>query len=382
MRRMRRAKLKRAEKSGSSASNGAGGSANIGLNNGVENPAVAGTDFMLSIVEAHQPRKNGNVIKMDSGLKAQQELEKIEEQITRLQALQGQNAETVRQIQQLHERVNDLRREVASHLNAWERTELARHPQRPYTLDYIERIFTNWSEIHGDRGFRDDPAIVCGMARFHGEEIIVIGQQKARDAKQRVYRNFGMPHPEGYRKALRVMKIAEKFKRPIFTLVDTDGAYPGLHAEERGQGEAIARNLLEMARLEVPIIATVIGVGGSGGALAIAVADRVLMMENSVYSVISPEGCASIMWRDASKKGLAAEAMKITAKDLSELGCIDDIIPEPAGGAHTDHAQAAALLDAALRRHLAAVRQVPVAELLEARYQKFRHMAQFFQVEA
>ena len=220
----------------------------------------------------------------------------------------------------MHERVNDLRREISSHLNAWERTELARHPQRPYTLDYVERIFTDWSEIHGDRGFRDDPAIVCGMARFHGEEVIVVGQQKARDAKQRVYRNFGMPHPEGYRKALRVMKIAEKFKRPIFTFVDTDGAYPGLHAEERGQGEAIARNLLEMARLEVPIVATVIGVGGSGGALAIAVADRVLMMENSVYSVISPEGCASIMWRDASKKDLAAEAMKITAKDLKRTG--------------------------------------------------------------
>ena len=306
-----------------------------------ENAAIAGADFMLSMVEAHHTRKNGNVIKMDSGLKAQQELEKIEEQITRLQALEGQNAETLRQIQQLHERVDDLRREISSHLNAWERTELARHPQRPYTLDYVERIFTDWSEIHGDRGFRDDPAIVCGMARFHGEEVVIVGQQKARDAKQRVYRNFGMPHPEGYRKALRVMRIAEKFKRPIFTFVDTDGAYPGLHAEERGQGEAIARNLLEMARLEVPIIATVIGVGGSGGALAIAVADRVLMMENSVYSVISPEGCASIMWRDASKKGLAAEAMKITAKDLSELGCIDAIIPEPAGGAHTDHAQAA-----------------------------------------
>ena len=220
------------------------------------------------------------------------------------------------------------------------------------------------------------------MARFHGEEVVIVGQQKARDAKQRVYRNFGMPHPEGYRKALRVMKIAEKFKRPIFTFVDTDGAYPGLHAEERGQGEAIARNLLEMARLEVPIIATVIGVGGSGGALAIAVADRVLMMENSVYSVISPEGCASIMWRDASKKDLAAEAMKITAKDLNELGCIDGIIPEPPGGAHTDHARAAELLDAALQKHLAEIKTLPVRELLDTRYKKFRNMAQFFQVEA
>jgi acetyl-CoA carboxylase carboxyl transferase subunit alpha len=371
---MRRVKIKpRKDKSDKPVANNA---------NGAESDPVTGTDFMLSMVETHRTRKSGNVIKMDSALKAQQELGKIEEQITRLQGVEGQNAEALRQIEALNARVNDLRREISSHLNAWERTELARHPQRPYTLDYIERIFTDWSEIHGDRGFRDDPAIVCGMARFHGEEVVIVGQQKARDAKQRVYRNFGMPHPEGYRKALRVMKIAEKFKRPIFTFVDTDGAYPGLHAEERGQGEAIARNLLEMARLEVPIVATVIGVGGSGGALAIAVADRVLMMENSVYSVISPEGCASIMWRDASKKDLAAEAMKITAKDLNELGCIDGIIPEPPGGAHSDHAQAAELLDASLQQHLGALRSVPVGELLETRYKKFRDMAQFFQVEA
>jgi acetyl-CoA carboxylase carboxyl transferase subunit alpha len=371
---MRRIRTKRAGKSDAVAQNGA--------RQAGENAAVASADFMLSIVEAHHTRGNGNVIKMDSGLKAQQELEKIEQQITKLQTLEGQSAETLRQIQQLHDRVDGLRREISSHLNAWERTELARHPQRPYTLDYVERIFTDWSEIHGDRGFRDDPAIVCGMARFHGDEVIVIGQQKARDAKQRVYRNFGMAHPEGYRKALRVMRIAEKFRRPILTFVDTDGAYPGLHAEERGQGEAIARNLLEMARLEVPVIATVIGVGGSGGALAIAVADRVLMMENAVYSVISPEGCASIMWRDTSKKDLAAEAMKITAKDLSELGCIDAIIPEPAGGAHTDHAQAAELLDRALQAELAKLKRLPVGELLETRYKKFRNMAQFFQVEA
>ncbi len=350
--------------------------------NGAGNPAVTGTEFLLSMVEAHHTRRNGNVLKMDSAPKAQQELLKIEQQIERLKSIKGQNDKIRRQIEQLHDRVNDLRREVSAQLDAWQRTELARHPQRPYTLDYVERLFTGWSEIRGDRSFRDDPAIVCGMARFHGEEVIVVGQQKARDAKQRVYRNFGMPHPEGYRKALRVMKIAEKFKRPILTFVDTDGAYPGLHAEERGQGEAIARNLLEMARLEVPIIATVIGVGGSGGALAIAVADRVLMMENAVYSVISPEGCASIMWRDASKKHLAAEAMKITAKDLSELGCIDDVVPEPPGGAHTDHAQAAELLDTALRKHLAGIKALPVSDLLESRYQKFRNMAQFFQVEA
>jgi len=337
---------------------------------------------MLSMVEAHHTRKNGNVTKMDSGLKAQQELEKIKDQISRLQALEGQSAETLRQIQLLNERVDGIRREISSNLNAWERTELARHPQRPYTMDYVERVFSDWSEVHGDRGFRDDPAIVCGMARFHGQEVLLVGQQKARDAKQRVYRNFGMPHPEGYRKSMRVMKIAEKFKRPIFTFVDTDGAYPGLHAEERGQGEAIARNLLEMARLKVPVIATVIGVGGSGGALAIAVADRVLMMENSIYSVISPEGCASIMWRDASKKVLAAEAMKITAKDMIELGCVDALIPEPPGGAHTNHAQAAEMLDAALLQHLTELKSMPLADMLEARYQKFRKMAQFFQVEA
>src|SRR6201984_93507 len=367
---MRRAKIKRAVKS------------NRGGGNGAVSAAFTGTDFMLSIVEEHHTRKNGNVTKMESGLKAQQELTKIEGQITRLQAQEGQNAETLRKIEQLNERVNDLRREISSHLNAWERTELARHPQRPYTLDYVERIFTDWREIHGDRVFVDDPAIVCGMARFHGEEVIIVGQQKARDAKQRVYRNFGMPHPEGYRKALRVMKIAEKFKRPIFTFVDTDGAYPGLHAEERGQGEAIARNLLEMARLEVPILTTVIGVGGSGGALAIAVADRVLMMENSIYSVISPEGCAAIMWRDATKKELAAEAMRITATDLSELGCIDDIVPEPEGGAHRDYEAAANLLDVSLQKHFAELKKIQPADLIASRYNKFRSIAQFFKTES
>ncbi len=230
---MRRAKIKRAERP----------------KPGAAHPAVAGTDLLLSIVEIHNRPGNGNVIKMDSGSRAQQELDKIEEQIARLQALEGQSDETRRHIQQLHDRLEDLRTELSPRVDAWERTNLARHPQRPYTLDYVERIFTDWSEIHGDRGFRDDPAIVCGMATFHGEQVVVIGQQKARDAKQRVYRNFGMPHPEGYRKAIRVMKIAEKFGRPVFTFVDTDGAYPGLHAEERGQGEAIARNLLEMSRL-------------------------------------------------------------------------------------------------------------------------------------
>ncbi|MBI3475797.1 MAG: acetyl-CoA carboxylase carboxyltransferase subunit alpha [Acidobacteria bacterium] len=319
---------------------------------------------------------------MDSGLKAQQELSKIEQQIERLQALEGQNEETRRQVQQLHDRVNDLRREVSSHLNPWERAEMARHPQRPYTLDYIERMFTDFSEIHGDRGFADDPAIVCGMARFHGEEVLIVGHQKARDTKQKVYRNFGMPNPEGYRKALRAMQIAAKFHRPIFTFVDTPGAYPGLGAEERGQAEAIAYNLREMVRLEVPIVTTITGEGGSGGALAIAVADRVLMMENSIYSVISPEGCASIMWRDPSKRNIAAAAMKITPNDLTDLGIIDGIVTEPPGGAHTDHAQAADLLDAVLQQKLTELKRLSVTDLLNARYAKFRNMAQFYQVEA
>jgi len=312
---------------------------------------------------------------------AQQELQEIERQVAVIEASAGQNEETRRQLAQLQERVHTLRAEMKALPSAWQKTELARHPQRPQTLDYIERLFTDWSDIHGDRGFGDDPAVICGMARFHGEEILVVGTQKGRDMKQRVHRNFGTPHPEGYRKALRVMQVAEKFRRPIFTLVDTDGAYPGIHAEERGQAEAIAHNLREMAGLAVPIIATVIGVGGSGGALAIAVADRVLMMENSIYSVISPEGCAAIMWRDSTKKELAAEAMRITATDLSELGCIDDIVPEPEGGAHRDYEAAANLLDVSLQKHFAELKRIPPTDLIESRYNKFRTIAQFFKTE-
>ncbi len=314
--------------------------------------------------------------------KAQQELEQIEQQVALIEAAAGQSEETRRQLTVLHDRIHILREEMKGAQTAWQKTELARHPQRPQTLDYIERVFTDFSEIHGDRSFGDDPAIICGMARFHGEEVLIVGTQKGRDMKQRVYRNFGTPHPEGYRKSLRVMQVAEKFRRPIFTLVDTDGAYPGIHAEERGQAEAIAYNLREMARLEVPIIATVIGVGGSGGALAIAVADRVLMMENSIYSVISPEGCAAIMWRDATKKELAAEAMRITAPDLAELGCIDDIVPEPEGGAHRDHEAAANLLDVSLQKHFSALKKLPPADLVVSRYNKFRTIAQFYKADS
>jgi len=343
---------------------------------------VVSADFLLSMVETHWTARNRDASKMESGLRAQQELKKIEQQIAQLESAAGQDEETRHEIQQLHRRVDALRREVSAHLSAWEKTELARHPQRPYTLDYVERIFTDWSEIHGDRGFGDDPAIVCGMARFHGEDVMIVGHQKARDTKQKVYRNFGMPNPEGYRKALRAMQMAAKFRRPVFTFVDTPGAYPGLGAEERGQAEAIARNLREMARLEIPIITVITGEGGSGGALAIAIADRVLMMENAIYSVISPEGCASIMWRDAMKKDLAAQALKITAKDLGDLGCIDGVVAEPEGGTHTDHEASAALLDAALQKHYAELKRIPVPELVASRYNKFRNMAQCFRVGA
>src|SRR5476651_1645106 len=272
------------------------------------------------------------------------------------------------EVARLREKSVELTRKIFSDLGAWQIAQLARHPRRPYTLDYIKHIFTDFDELAGDRAYADDKAIVGGLARLGERAVMIIGHQKGRETKEKIRRNFGMPAPEGYRKALRLMEMAERFKLPIITFVDTPGAFPGIGAEERGQAEAIARNLREMARLTVPIIVVVTGEGGSGGALAIAVGDRVLMLENAVYSVISPEGCASIMWRDASKKDLAAEAMKITAKDLNELGCIDGIIPEPPGGAHSDHAMAADLLDAGLQHHLGAVRKMPVGELLETRY--------------
>jgi acetyl-CoA carboxylase carboxyl transferase subunit alpha len=343
--------------------------------------ALNGADLLLSMVETQWAAKNGDGRKMESQLRAQQELEKIEQQLNKLESLPGQNEAARQQIQQLQARVHTLRNQVSVNLDAWRRAELARHPQRPHTMDYIMRIFTDWSEIHGDRGFGDDTAMVCGMARFHGQEVMVVGTEKGRDTKQRMYRNFGLPNPEGYRKALRVMKIAEKFSRPVITLVDVTGANPGLGAEERGQAEAIARNLREMARLRVPIITAINGEGGSGGALAIAVADRVLMMENAIYSVISPEGCASIMWRDASKKELAAQALHITARDLMELGCVDAIVSEPEGGAQTDYDAAAALLEAAIQKHLAELQSKSIAELVASRYNKFRNMAQFYRVQ-
>jgi acetyl-CoA carboxylase carboxyl transferase subunit alpha len=262
--------------------------------------------------------------------------------------------------------------------SAWDRIERARHPQRPYPMDFIERIFTDFSEIHGDRAYGDDEAVACGMARLNGEEVLVIGNRKGGSTKERVKRNFGMPNPEGYRKALRAMRIAEKFSRPIISLIDLPGAYPGLGAEERGQAEAIARNILEMSRLRVPTISVISGEGGSGGALALAVSDRVLILENALYFVITPESCAAIMWRDANQKQLAADAMRISAPEVAKLGCVDEIISEPPDGAHTDHEVGAGLLGTALTRHLAELKSMSIDELVAARQRKFRNIAQFY----
>jgi acetyl-CoA carboxylase carboxyl transferase subunit alpha len=262
-------------------------------------------------------------------------------------------------------------------LTAFERVQLARHADRPYTLDLIERLFEDFVELHGDKRFAEDPAIICGLARFHGLPVIVVGHQKGRDTKQRSYRNFGMPKPEGYRKALRVMKLGEKFGRPIFTFIDTPGAYPGIDAEERGQAEAIAFNLREMAKIKVPIIVTVIGEGGSGGALAIGVGDQVLMLENATYSVITPEGCAAILYKDSSQADRAAEGLRLTAQHLHEEGIVDKIIPEPEGGAHNDYDQTARFLDAALTERLAEAVSCSQEERLSRRYHKLRHFGRW-----
>ena len=260
---------------------------------------------------------------------------------------------------------------------AFERVQLARHANRPYTLDLIERLFEDFVELHGDKRFAEDPAIVCGLARFHGLPVVVVGHQKGRDTKQRSYRNFGMPKPEGYRKALRVMKLGEKFGRPIFTFIDTPGAYPGIDAEERGQAEAIAYNLREMAKIKVPIIVTVIGEGGSGGALAIGIGDQVLMLENATYSVISPEGCAAILWKDSSQADRAAEGLRLTAQHLHDEGIVDKIIPEPEGGAHNDYDQTARFLDSALSERLAEAVSCSQEDRLSRRYSKLRHFGRW-----
>jgi len=276
------------------------------------------------------------------------------------------------EIAKLDKKIGKIRKEIFSNLTRWQITQLARHPNRPYMLDYVNHCFKNFLEIHGDRAFRDDPPVVCGFAELEGEKVLIIGQQKGRNTTEKIRRNFGMANPEGYRKALRVMKLAEKFRLPVITFIDTPGAFPGIGAEERGQSEAIARNLLEMARLQTPILVAVLGEGGSGGALALGVGDEILMMEYAIYSVISPEGCASILWRDTARAETAAEMMKITATDLKKFGVVDRIVPEPLGGAHRDHKASADALKIAMVETLSALRSLSLAQLLDRRYAKFR----------
>ncbi len=290
----------------------------------------------------------------------------------------GESIELTREIESLEKKLDKLTQEIYSGLTRWQRVQLARHPKRPYTLDYVQHMTDGFLELHGDRGFADDKAVVCGPANFRGRKIMVIGQQKGRDTKQKLYRNFGMMHPEGYRKALRFMRLAEKFGLPIMIFVDTPGAYPGVGAEQRGQAEAIAFNIKEMARIEVPIIISIIGEGASGGALGIGVGDVVLMLENAWYSVISPEGCAAILWRDAAKAPDAAEALKLTAPDLIELGIVDKIVPEPPGGAHRDHKGAAGILADEIEANLNKLLELPKDDLLDNRLEKFRAMGVFY----
>lgn len=281
------------------------------------------------------------------------------------------------EIIRLQKRSDELTASIFSSLSTWQYSQVARHPQRPYTLDYIERIFSDFEELHGDRSFADDPALVCGIGRLEGVPVAIIGHQKGRDTNDRIYRNYGMARPEGYRKALRIMKLAERFKLPVLTFIDTPGAYPGIDAEERGQSEAIARNLITMTTLKTPIIATVIGEGGSGGALAIGVADKLFMMEYSTYSVISPEGCASILWKNADKAEEAAEAMKITAKNLQELGLIDEIIGEPLGAAHRDYDKTAEMLKNSLVRAVNELVSVNIDDLVDTRQARIRQYGCF-----
>lgn len=303
----------------------------------------------------------------------------LENKIQELTAFSSDTVDLKTEVAKLEKKAEKMREEIFSGLSRWQTAQVARHSNRPFALDYINLIFTDFIELHGDRNFGDDHAIVGGLARLDGEPVMVIGHQKGRDTKEKVFRNFGMPHPEGYRKALRLMEMAERFKLPIITLVDTPGAFPGIGAEERGQAEAIARNLRDMSRLSVPIIVTVTGEGGSGGALGIAVGDRILMLEFSIYSVISPEGCAAILWSDGTRGADAAEALKLTAGDIKGLEVIDEIVKEPLGGAHRDHKETAQNLHEALTRNLRELRDVPTERLVEERYQKFRKMSKFME---
>jgi acetyl-CoA carboxylase carboxyl transferase subunit alpha len=310
------------------------------------------------------------------------EIAELEQQIRSLQELADQhNLAVGDEIGQLEAKLARLKEEAYRGLSPVQRVQLARHPKRPYTLDYIAHGFTDFTQLHGDRAYRDDQAIVGGWARLEGRTVMVVGHQKGRDMKENLRRNFGMPHPEGYRKALRLMQMAEKFGHPVVTLIDTPGAYPGIGAEERGQAEAIARNLREMARLRVPIVAVVIGEGGSGGALALGVADRVLMLENAIYSVISPEGCAAILWKTAAAKDKAAQALKLTATDLAALEVIDEVIREPVGGAQEDAAAAADAVRQALTQHIAELSTHPPERLLDDRLAKFSAMGRWREAE-
>ena len=308
---------------------------------------------------------------MDEDVNFEEPILKLKRRIEELSALPDDAAHR-REIERLREKLEKVSREIYGSLTPWQKTLVARHPARPYTLDYIQSLMTDFVELHGDRRFADDPAIVAGLAMFRGRAVAVLGHQKGRDTKEKIRRNFGMPRPEGYRKALRVMQLAEMFRRPILTFVDTTGAYPGIDAEERGQAEAIAVNLKEMSSFYVPIVVTVTGEGGSGGALALGIGDRVLMMEHAVYSVISPEGCAAILWKDASRKKEAAEALKITAADMKQLGVVDEIVPEPPGGAHADPEGATAAVGEAVERHLRELLDLTPEERRERRYRKFR----------
>ena len=301
----------------------------------------------------------------------------LERKIDELIRVGGDSHDLRPQIAVLESRARDLQKEIFAELSAWQKVQLSRHPARPYTLDYIDRLVEDFVELHGDRRFADDPAIIAGFGLFEGTPVLVVGHQKGRSTKEKVLRNFGQPKPEGYRKALRLMELAGRMRRPILCLIDTQGAYPGIDAEERGQAEAIAKNLEVMAGLPVPIVCAVIGEGGSGGALALGVADRILMLEYSTYSVISPEGCASILWRDDTKKPEAAEAMKMTATDLERLGIVDEIVNEAPGGAHRDHAVTARNLGDAIRQHLAELIMLPAETLQSRRYAKFRRMGAF-----
>lgn len=308
-------------------------------------------------------------------LEFERDMVELQQQIDQLVQLADRKGIDVSgELGDLRQKLQHLREETYRNLTPIEQVQVARHPRRPYTLDYVDLLFTDWMEMHGDRGFRDDAAIVGGWARLEGEPVMVIGHQKGRDMKENLYRNFGMPHPEGYRKALRLMRMAEKFRRPVITFIDTPGAYPGLGAEKRGQAEAIAMNLREMARLRVPVVSVVIGEGGSGGALALGVTDRILMLEHSVYSVISPEGCAAILWRSAEHRDKAARALKLTSQNLHALGVCDEVIPEPAGGAHADWPGTGRSLKRVLLRHLRELHALPPEVRRKERWARFEAM--------